>query len=124
MSSCPARARMVRPAIRSRLTVLLRAATIVAGPLPATAVAAPRTLAATTSGTGTGRGAPTVDARPLTPAAAGAIDDTLEAQPSILYEEAMAHANDRLSFVPGSRVTVGFDPSIHERWPIDGHAPR
>jgi len=115
---------MVRPAIRSRVTVLLGAATIVAGVLPAMTLAAPRTLAATTGATGVARGAVTVDARPLTPAEAGAIDDTHEAQPSILYEEAMAHANDRISFAPGSRVTVGFEPSIHDGWPIDGHAPR
>ena len=66
----------------------------------------------------------TADARPLTPAEAGAIDDTQDAQPSILFEEAMAHANDRLSFVPGDRVTVGFAPAMHDGWPVDGHAPK
>ena len=120
MSSRPAHARLLRPTVRSRVTVLLGAAILLAG-LPTTTVAAPRTVGAPT--VATGRGAVTADARPLTPAEAGAIDDTQDAQPSILFEEAMAHANDRLSFVPGDRVTVGFAPAMRDGWPVDGHAP-
>ena len=121
MSSRPAHARLLRPTVRSRVTVLLGAAILLAG-LPTTTVAAPRTVGAPT--VASGRGAVTADARPLTPAEAGAIDDTQDAQPSILFEEAMAHANDRLSFVPGDRVTVGFAPAMHDGWPVDGHAPK
>ena len=121
MSSRPAHARLLRPTVRSRVTVLLGAAILLAG-LPTTTVAAPRTVEAPS--VASGRGAVTADARPLTPAEAGAIDDTQDAQPSILFEEAMAHANDRLSFVPGDRVTVGFAPAMHDGWPVDGHAPK
>ena len=121
MSSRPAHARLLRPTVRSRVTVLLGAAILLAG-LPTTTVAAHRTVGAPS--VATGRGAVTADARPLTPAEAGAIDDTQDAQPSILFEEAMAHANDRLSFVPGDRVTVGFAPAMHDGWPVDGHAPK
>src|SRR5262245_38982579 len=118
----PARARLPRPAVRSRVTVLLGAAAILASALPTTVVAAHRNVA--TQASAGGRGAVTVDARPLTAAEAGAIDDTLGARTSILYEEAMAHANDHLSFVPGGRVTTGFSPTREDGWPVDGHAPR
>jgi hypothetical protein len=43
--------------------------------------------------------------------------------PSIAYEEAMAHARDRIAFEPGGRVTVGFRPRASDRWPVDGRAP-
>ena len=43
--------------------------------------------------------------------------------PSIQYEEAMAHANDRSSFAPGDRVTVPFRPRAGDAWRVDGRAP-
>src|SRR5258706_8449446 len=45
-------------------------------------------------------------------------------QPSIVYEEAMAHANDRIEFTPGGRVVQGFSPRAGDGWPVDGKAPR
>ncbi|HXG39661.1 MAG TPA: glycosyl hydrolase family 18 protein, partial [Candidatus Limnocylindrales bacterium] len=47
---------------------------------------------------------PPVDAGPVD---AGAVD---LGAPSIHYEEAMAHAGDRIAFEPGGRVRVGFRP--------------
>ena len=47
MSSRPAHARPLRPTVRSRVTVLLGAAVMLAG-LPTTTVAAPRTVGAPT----------------------------------------------------------------------------
>ena len=36
--------------------------------------------------------------------------DAAGLQPSIQYEEAVAHATDRIAFTPGARVTVAFAP--------------
>src|SRR5690349_13261480 len=44
-------------------------------------------------------------------------------QPSIQYEEAMAHAGDRPDFAPGARVVVPFRPRASDGWPVDGAAP-
>ncbi len=44
--------------------------------------------------------------------------------PTIQYEEAMAHANDRIPFAPGDRVTVPFKPRAGDRWRVDGRAPK
>jgi spore germination protein YaaH len=45
-------------------------------------------------------------------------------QPGVHYEEAMAHAQDRISFKPGGLVTRGFTPRAGDTWPVDGSAPR
>ncbi|MBP1705207.1 MAG: hypothetical protein H6Q36_946, partial [Chloroflexi bacterium] len=44
--------------------------------------------------------------------------------PSQMYEDAMEHASDRISFTPGERVTVPFRPRASDRWEVDGGAPR
>ena len=44
--------------------------------------------------------------------------------PTIQYQEAMAHANDRLTFTPGGRVTIPFRPRADDAWRVDGRAPR
>ncbi len=56
-------------------------------------------------------------ARPTTPDPAGA------GQPSIQYEESLAHAADRLDLEPGGRVTVGFTPRRSDRWTVGGVRP-
>ena len=43
---------------------------------------------------------------------------------SIQYEEAMAHAADRIDFEPGERVTTPFKPRSNDGWPVGGAAPR
>ena len=53
----------------------------------------------------------------------GGLDGGAPQQPSIAYEEAMAHEHDRIDFVPGGRVTAGFAPRADDRWPIDGKGP-
>jgi spore germination protein YaaH len=45
-------------------------------------------------------------------------------QPSVHYQEAMAHAKDRMSFEPGGLVTRGFTPRAGDTMRIDGSAPR
>ena len=45
-------------------------------------------------------------------------------QPGIQYEEALAHASDRIAFTPGGRVTTPFRPRAGDGWPVGGHAPR
>jgi spore germination protein YaaH len=44
--------------------------------------------------------------------------------PTIHYDEALAHADDRIEFAPGGRVTHGFTPRAGDRWLVDGDAPR
>jgi spore germination protein YaaH len=45
-------------------------------------------------------------------------------QPGIHYEDALAHADDRIDFKPGGRVTVGFRPRADDAWDVGGRAPR
>jgi len=44
--------------------------------------------------------------------------------PTIHYEEAVAHASDRLVLAPGGRVTVPFRPRATDKWKVGGEAPR
>jgi spore germination protein YaaH/flagellar hook assembly protein FlgD len=44
--------------------------------------------------------------------------------PTVQYEEAMAHAADKISFAPGARVTVPFKPRKADRWVVGGDSPR
>src|SRR6187200_2965645 len=43
--------------------------------------------------------------------------------PTVQYEEAMAHAADKIAFAPGARVTVPFKPRVADRWVVGGGAP-
>ena len=47
-----------------------------------------------------------------------------ELLPGIHYEDALAHADDRIEFTPGGRVTVGFRPRADDTWEVGGRAPR
>jgi spore germination protein YaaH/flagellar hook assembly protein FlgD len=44
--------------------------------------------------------------------------------PTIHYEDAAKHANDRIDFAPGRRVEVAFTPRGGDRWSVDGATPR
>jgi spore germination protein YaaH len=59
---------------------------------------------------------------PAAPAAEEALPEGL--LPTIHYEDAVAHAGDRIEFSPGERVAVGFSPRAGDRWSVDGAAPR
>ena len=52
----------------------------------------------------------------------GALDARV--RPTVQYEEAMAHAADKLAVAPGGRVTVPFTPRKSDRWVVGGVAPR
>jgi spore germination protein YaaH len=84
----------------------------VAGVMPVGA-AQPSTIASSRGTTGT--------ATALTARASTARDARV--QPSIHWEQARAHANDKLDLPPGGRVTVGFTPRAGDPWKIDGQAP-
>lgn len=56
--------------------------------------------------------------QPAQPAVAGGLE------PTIQYEEAAAHADDRIVFEPGGRVTVPFTPRADDGWTIAGSTPR
>ncbi|MFL5680844.1 MAG: hypothetical protein ACJ77B_09620, partial [Chloroflexota bacterium] len=47
-----------------------------------------------------------------------------QVHPGIQYEDAIAHANDRIAFTPGGRVTRGYSPRAGDGWSVGGHAPR
>ena len=50
--------------------------------------------------------------------------DAAGLRPGIHWEEAQAHANDKLDLPAGGRVTVPFSPRADDRWTIGGGAPR
>ena len=56
--------------------------------------------------------------------AAAAATSTAAGEPSEIALEAAAHANDRIAFIPGARVTVPFAPRADDGWAVDGLAPR
>ena len=66
---------------------------------------------------------PNPGAGPAPQADVAGTDDTVGQRPSIAYEQAMAHADDQLTFEPGGRVDVGFTPRAADRWPVDGRVP-
>src|SRR4029077_4146291 len=45
-------------------------------------------------------------------------------QPTVQYEEAVAHGGDRIPFTAGERVTVPFAPRASDRWTVAGESPR
>lgn len=45
-------------------------------------------------------------------------------RPTIQYEEAVAHADDRINFAPGERVSVPFAPRAADDWDVAGDSPR
>jgi spore germination protein YaaH/flagellar hook assembly protein FlgD len=61
---------------------------------------------------------------PLVSASAASPKGGAGLQPTIHYEEALAHAKDKLSFAPGGRVTVPFRPRKTDTWKVGGAAPR
>jgi spore germination protein YaaH/flagellar hook assembly protein FlgD len=111
-----------------RASVALVAALLAVGSLPIpTAVLAAPPAQPVLSGRA---GSATATVRPADPAAATSSTDAADqqssgaGQPSIVYDEAMAHANDRIDFTPGGRVDTGFSPRAGDGWPIDGKAPK
>jgi spore germination protein YaaH/flagellar hook assembly protein FlgD len=44
-------------------------------------------------------------------------------QPTVQYEEAVAHAGDKTAFAPGDRVSVPFTPRAADRWAVGGVRP-
>ena len=63
---------------------------------------------------------PPIDATPpaVTRDAQGSV------QPTVQYQEAVAHAGDRIPFTAGERVTVPFAPRASDRWTVAGESPR
>jgi spore germination protein YaaH/flagellar hook assembly protein FlgD len=45
-------------------------------------------------------------------------------EPTIHWQQARAHEDDRIEFTPGRRVTVGFEPRATDRWTVGGVRPR
>lgn len=88
------------------------------------------TVEATAARTGASAASDATAVSPTAPAAAGAPGAAADAngagprqQPSEAYQEWLAHANDRIAFTPGGRVTVGFTPRSTDRWSVGGQAP-
>ncbi len=83
-----------------------------------------RTLEAATDGASAAVVAAIADATPdaVTAAAEAAVLDA-GLEPSIQYEETVAHDHDRIAFAPGARVGVGFTPRSSDRWTVGGGNP-
>ena len=56
--------------------------------------------------------------QPRGPDRSGTIRSTIQ------YDEAVAHADDRIAFAPGGRVEVAFTPRGSDRWAVNGVDPR
>ena len=76
---------------------------------------------------------PTVDPAPAPALGAARIgpteqppteQDNAGLRSSIHWEEIQKHANDKIDFAPGGRVTVPFRPRAHDRWTVGGVAPQ
>ena len=111
-----------------RLSTALVSALLALGSLPTpAAVAGPPSQPAPAEGQIAGPTSPVAPAAgpESTPATEPPVAESGgTSRPSIVYEEAMAHANDRIDFTPGARVDVGFSPRAGDAWPIDGGAPK
>lgn len=59
-----------------------------------------------------------------TPEAAPVSESAAGLAPTIHWEDVQAHANDRITFTPGARVAVGFEPRPGDRWKVGGVEPR
>ena len=114
--------------LRARLVAWLGATLLIAGAIvpPAATAAGPRATpdASAPSRADVPRNGPALDARPLSDEESGAVVDTAGPEPSIVYQEAMAHADDVIVFEPGGLAGRGFVPALHDRWPVDGSSPR
>ena len=121
------------PRLPRRVSTALVAAILSIGSLPIPSAA----LAAPIAGASRSASAPSVAASAqasprdqdrggaeTAPAADAPPAESSAGKPSIVYEEAMAHANDKIDFTPGARVDKGFAPRAGDTWPIDGKAPR
>jgi spore germination protein YaaH/flagellar hook assembly protein FlgD len=64
-------------------------------------------------------------ARPAPASVPGTAPDAANAglQPSIQFQEAESHRNDKIKFTPGARVTVPFTPRHGDRWKVGGVEP-
>ncbi len=112
-----------------RLATVLLAGLFLAGLVPGpTVVAAPDVRhAANPDATSPRATGPSPHAQPSAPETApdlAAVDEVGRPSPSIVYEQAMAHANDRIAFTPGGRVDTSFVPRSTDRWPVGGQAPK
>src|SRR4051794_40197260 len=65
-----------------------------------------------------------IDARHVDAAPRQESSGQRQATPSIVYEQAMEHAADRIAWQPGGRVSVGFSPRSDDGWVVGGAAPR
>jgi spore germination protein YaaH/flagellar hook assembly protein FlgD len=94
-----------------------------AAPPPATPDSArPADLVASDRAVDPFGGAPAPEDAPPAPTADPA-DTAPGVEPSIQYEEALAHAKDPNRFTPGGRVTVGYTPRADDGWPVGGRSP-
>ena len=78
---------------------------------------------------GVGGGVDGAAAAPLAPnadpiAVADGNEPPATTEPSIVALDAAAHADDRIAFTPGARVSVPFQPRAGDGWPVDGLPPR
>jgi spore germination protein YaaH/flagellar hook assembly protein FlgD len=59
-----------------------------------------------------------------TPSTGDGTEAPAPTEPSIIALDAAAHADDRIAFTPGDRVSTPFRPRPDDGWTVDGLAPR
>ncbi len=52
------------------------------------------------------------------------VDRAGAVRPTIQYEEAVAHADDHITFAPGGRVSLPFTPRPEDDWTVGGVSPQ
>lgn len=116
----------LRPASRRIAWALLRllAVVAVAGVVPPVTTASPASAASEASSASSPRPGPA--SAPGTAPSAGSTEAAAigPLQPSVQYEDALAHADDRIDFAPGGRVTVPYTPRSDDGWSVAGSTPR
>ncbi|MEA2613337.1 MAG: hypothetical protein QOI52_1296, partial [Chloroflexota bacterium] len=123
MVTDPSREDLLRHARRRFATTLLAVFLLASSVIPVgAAVPASAAAAAPTSATALAAN-PAVSGTPEAPPQANA-PDSAGLHPSIHWEEAQAHANDKLDLPAGGRVTVAFKPRSHDHWTVGGASPR
>ncbi len=104
----------MRLARRRSVTTVLAVLMLGSSVIPATAaVSTPRTVLGQTAAALQG-----------TPAETAPAADAAGLRTSIHWEEAQAHAKDKLDLPAGGRVTVPFRPRADDHWKVGGIAPR
>ena len=123
MVTDPSREDLLRHARRRIATTLIAVLLLASSVIPASAAGPAQPASSVPTAPTALAASPAVGGAPDGPPQAST-KDTAGLHPSIHWEEAQAHANDKLDLPAGGRVTVAFKPRSHDHWTVGGSSPR